>query len=175
MGLRPWKKDFESSVRPELAVLYRVARRLAGSPDDAEELVQQGLVKAFQGWSSFDGKHLRSWLIRILRNEHYARFRSDKPTVQIGAVDCEEPISDGIWDLLLTREQAFRIVAELENLPTEYRLAVHLCDVEEFSYEEAAQAMDVPLGTVRSRLFRGRQLLRSRLLEYVPVGEGGLA
>jgi RNA polymerase sigma-70 factor (ECF subfamily) len=165
-------RDFESSLRGELPVLYRVARRLARSADDAEDLVQQTLLNAFKGWQRFDGRHLRSWLIRILRNEHAGRRKSDVFLDQTIGLEEDLSATDAPWDALAWRDHADRILIELEALPEEYRLAVHLCDVEELSYQEAAEAMGVPLGTVRSRLFRGRALIKSRM-SAAGVAPGG--
>lgn len=162
-AMRFWRRDFESSVKGELALLFRCAKRLAGSSDEAEDLVQATLIKGFQAWDSFDGRYLRSWLLSILRNEHLARVRQRRPTTSLYELECDEPADEDIWNSLVTRDQAARIREELDKLPLEYRMAVHLCDVEELSYEEAAHAMDVPIGTVRSRLFRGRTMLRMRL------------
>lgn len=76
-------RDFEKSVQPELAVLYRVARRLGGNAEQAEDLVQTTLIKAYQAWERFDGRHLRSWLIRILRNEFLMNVRSARPELSL--------------------------------------------------------------------------------------------
>jgi RNA polymerase sigma-70 factor, ECF subfamily len=154
-----------------MGLLYRVARRLAGSADDAEELVQQTLIRAFQAWSRFDGRKLVAWLLRIMRNEHYAKFRSAPPPAQLPETEAEEPADETLWDTLCTREQSKKILEELQALPVEYRMAVHLCDVEELSYEEAAEVMEVPIGTVRSRLSRGRCMIREQLDGYMNPSE----
>lgn len=161
------KPDFEKSVRPELAILYRVARRLARSDDEASDLVQQTLMKAFQAWGRFDGRYLRSWLIQILRNENLMRLRSSGKHEEVELDDqlvSEEPF----WDEVHWRSQVHRILEELDRIPEEFRLAVTLCDIEQMTYEEAATAMEVPIGTVRSRLSRGRALVRARLMKEYP-------
>lgn len=162
------KPDFETAVRSELPVLYRVARRMVRNEDEASDLVQQALVKAFGAWRKFDGKHLRSWLIKILRNENLMRLRSQ---ARADFVELEEDsaIETGFWDEVLWRNQVDRLLEELDLLPEEFKLAVVLCDVEQLSYEEAARSMDVPIGTVRSRLSRGRAMLRSRLVDAIEV------
>ncbi|MCW5936233.1 MAG: sigma-70 family RNA polymerase sigma factor [Fimbriimonadaceae bacterium] len=147
----------------ELKVLYRVARRLGASAEEAEDLVQVTLVKAYQNWQRFDGRYIRSWLIRILRNERLATLRAVNLEVEWDDASENRAVEQPFWSGIETKLEAERIVAELETLPEIYRLAVQLCDVEQMSYEEAAIAMDVPIGTVRSRLFRARTELRKRL------------
>ncbi len=156
------KPDFETAMRGELPVLYRVARRLTKNEDEAADLVQQAVLKAFGAWKRFDGKHLRSWLIKILRNENLMRLRSDRRTEMVELQE-DSAIDGGLWDELVWRDQARRALFELDFLADEFKLAIVLCDIEQMSYEEAALAMDVPLGTVRSRLSRARAQLRRRL------------
>lgn len=156
--------DFEKSVRPELAILYRVARRLTRSEDEASDLVQQTLLKAFQAWNRFDGRYLRSWLIQILRNENLMRIRSSGKHEEI-ELDEQIAIDEPFWDEVHWRTQVHRVLIELDKLPEEFRLAVTLCDIEQMSYEEAALAMSVPIGTVRSRLSRGRAMVRARMIK----------
>jgi RNA polymerase sigma-70 factor (ECF subfamily) len=164
-------RDFERMVKGELAVLYRVARRMGASADQAEDLVQTTLLKAYQAWDSFDGRFLRSWLIRILRNERLMALRSERPESSIEETPDAE-LSDGpFWDEVSLRLDADRVLLELDRLPDIYQLAIQLIDVEQLTYEEAAQALDVPIGTVRSRLFRGREMLRNRLQSSVGAME----
>lgn len=160
--------DFESTVRSEMPVLYRVARRFCPNEEEAVDLVQQTVIKAFRAWDRFDGQHVRSYLIRILRNENLMRLRARRAeTVAID--DIAEPSVEPPWEVVLTREHVSKIMEELDKLPEEYRWAVQLCDIEQMTYEEAALAMDSPIGTVRSRLFRGRALIRARLSNFVEV------
>lgn len=146
---------------PEVAVLHRVARRLTNEFEDAADLVQQTLIRAFKGWERFDGSHLRSWLIKILMNEYrnHRRYRNARPSVDIEV----EPTSECLWEESLWSLQTGRIRAEMDRLPMDYRLAIQLCEVEELTYSEAAEILGVPVGTVRSRLSRGKALLRQRL------------
>ncbi len=161
-------RNFETSVRDELPVLYRVARRMGCSAEEAEDVVQTTLVKAFQAWNSFDGRHLRSWLVRILRNERLMALRGAKPTTSLDEPEAEEVAEPPFWDRLSWKLEADRLIEELDQLPDIFRDTIQLCDVEQMSYEEAAHAMDVPVGTVRSRLFRARTMLRSRLEFLLP-------
>ncbi len=158
---------FEEVVGKELATLYRVARRLTLNGPEAEDLVGQTLLNAAKAWSKFDGQYPRSWLLKILKNEHLGSLRKSaaRPvTVSIGDRDAYD---DGPWNAVDWQIVGSNIIEELDRLPEEYRLAVALCDVEEMSYEEAALAMSIPVGTVRSRLFRGRRILRNRLASLV--------
>ncbi len=165
-------RDFEGSVRGELPVLYRVARRMGCSSEEAEDVVQTTLVKAYQAWDRFDGRHLRSWLIRILRNERLMLLRGAHPTESLDEPAAAEAAEEPFWDEMTWRLAADRIKDEMERLPEVYRMTIHLCDVEELTYEEAAEVMEVPIGTVRSRLFRARAMLRKRLSPITGQLEG---
>lgn len=156
--------QYERSVKGELAVLYRVARRMGATPEQAEDLVQTTLVKAYQAWDTFDGRFLRSWLIRILRNERLMELRADRHEPSLDQNPEIEVAAGPFWDEVGRKLEADRILTELNALPDIYKLAIHLIDVEQMSYEEAAEVMEVPIGTVRSRLFRGREMLRNRML-----------
>jgi len=161
------KPSFERLVQAELPVLYRVARRLTRSDEDAEDLVGQALLLAARAWDQFDGRHARSWLITILKNEHLGRVRKKSSRPEANIDDVAEPSDEGFWEEISWRAVGEDLLRELDKLPEEYRLAVALCDIEEMSYEEAGMAMEVGIGTVRSRLFRGRRMLRSRLARAI--------
>lgn len=156
------RTEFEQAVHGELAVLYRVARRLVRSPEEAEDLVQQTLMRAYGAWARFDGQHLRSWLIRILRNENLMRVRSNQ-RVEHAELKEDSAVDEGFWNDIVWRDHADRILDALDSIPVDFRMAVVLCDVEQMSYEEAATIMDIPVGTVRSRLSRGRAMIRTQL------------
>lgn len=159
--------DFEESMRPELPVLFRVARRMVHNDDDAEDLVSQTLMRAHIAWSRFDGRHPRSWLIRILRNEFLKSIRNKHETLQLGELDVE-PVDEAMsWTAIADNLSAEIILLELDKMAPDYAVTIQLCDVEQLSYEEAAEAMDVPIGTVRSRLFRARAMLRQRIAHRV--------
>lgn len=166
--------DFESTVRREMPVLFRVARRMGCTAEEAEDVVQSAVIKAYRAWDKFDGRHVRSWLIRIVRNERLMALRSrESDHASLDESDSYEVPDEPFWDNLEAKLNAEKIMEELQALPEIYRLAVHLCDVEDMSYEEAAAAMDVPVGTVRSRLFRARTMLRDRLVGIVEAPQGG--
>ena len=117
-------------MRPELAVLYRVARRICDCPEDAEDAVGQTLMKAAKAWASFDGVFLRSWLIRILRNEVLNKRREDRARPATVAIDEEMIEAKSFWDDVHWKLASERIVQELDELPQEYPHAVQQCDVE---------------------------------------------
>jgi RNA polymerase sigma-70 factor (ECF subfamily) len=158
---------FEEQVRAEIPTLYRVARRLVPNQiEEAEDAVGQTLLKAFRNENQFNGNHLRSWLITILRNElhNHRRYKSVRPL----EVELEQDYSDdGLWASVSHRLDREAILRELDNLDEDFRMAIQLCDVEGMSYDEAALAMGVPIGTIRSRLFRARAKLRDRLAEEI--------
>jgi RNA polymerase sigma-70 factor, ECF subfamily len=157
---------FEEVAVAELPVLYRFARRLTLNPSDAEDLVGAALLYAAKAWKGFDGRHARSWLIRILRNEHIDNLRSKAGKLQTVPLEFIDVGSGNLNDEVSSTILSESILNHVDSLPEEYRLAVTLCDVEEMSYQEAAEAMDVPVGTVRSRLFRARRLLRDRVSDW---------
>jgi DNA-directed RNA polymerase specialized sigma24 family protein len=92
--------EFEAAARTELPVLYRVARRLCRREEDAEDLVHQCLLQAFRGWNGFDGRHLRSWLIRIMRNEHLGRSKSRQANDDALPLEADMIVSDAPWDAI---------------------------------------------------------------------------
>lgn len=160
---RGGRSQFEKDVDPHMPMLYRVARRLAANHEEAEDLVSQTILKAYKGYASFDGTHLRSWLIRILRNEAGLLRRSAAARVELVFEEQEALADNDTWQEVHWRASYDRILEEISRLPEEYRIAIQLCDIEELSYEEAAAAAEVPLGTIRSRLFRARRLVRGKL------------
>ena len=162
------KQAYEKVAMAEMAVLYRVAKRLSRDASDAEDLVGQALLAGAKAWENFDGRYARSWLIKILTNEYLAmkRKRSVRPET-VTLADTFDPPTDGLAQEVENRALTGELLKELDALPEEYRLAVALCDVEEMAYQEAADALGVPVGTVRSRLFRGRRILRDRLAGFI--------
>lgn len=165
------KEEFASVVEHELDTLYRVAKRLTRNEADAEDIVSQALTSAFQNWDRFDGKHTRSWLITILRNEWLQTLRKRKSRPEVAIDLIAEPFEECSWKEVDTRILAQQVKLALAQIPEEYRLAVELCDVEGLSYEEAAAMLGVPIGTIRSRLFRGRGLLREKLSGLMEDGQ----
>lgn len=166
------KPTFASIVENEIPVLYRVARSLSRNDSDVEDLVGQTLLLAARAWDRFDEEFPRSWMIRILRNEFFglARKKGSQPVVSIEHVS--EPGNENYWDEIDGEISVQDILVEVRKLSSDFRDVLTLCDVEEMSYEEAAVALDIPIGTVRSRLHRGRNVLRSRLVKLYKAEPG---
>jgi RNA polymerase sigma-70 factor (ECF subfamily) len=169
---------FESEALAEIDSLYRTALRLTRVPADAEDLVQDTYLKAFRAADSFEpGTNLRAWLFTILHNSARNRFRDrarDAVTIDSETVDraADSPATGGgeTPETLLLRDTLTPDVqAAIDALPDAFRQAVWLRDVEEFSYAEIAEMVNVPAGTVMSRISRGRRMLFDRLQHMKPV------
>jgi len=145
---------------PHLGALYRMARQLAG-PEGAEDLVQETFLRAWKYFETFDSAtNCRAWLFRILRNTWISRWRKSRLELPLTETEVEtiEPYYD--WeDEFVKDEFSANMKRALSDLPADYRMAVLLADVEEFSYEEIARIMECPIGTVMSRLNRARRIL----------------
>ncbi len=163
------RESFSRYVLPELEVLLRVARRLTRNDAEAEDLVQDTLLRAYRGLDRFDGRYPRAWLLTILRNTHYNRIRKRRPDLLDDEVAQRLPDSgiDGRQDG--TEERALHehfdpLVREaLAALSPKHRAVIALVDLDGLSYQEAADLIGVPVGTVMSRLHRARAKVRSRL------------
>jgi RNA polymerase sigma-70 factor (ECF subfamily) len=162
---------FARYVLPEVDVLLRVARSLAHRPADAEDLVQDTLVRAFQGIEGFDGSHPRAWLLTIMRNAEINRHRRRRPELldnqdatfeRLAAIERpDETTPEG----LVVGETFDTVVSDaLAALPDRFRQVVILVDVDGLSYAEASEALGVPVGTIMSRLHRARARMRQRLI-----------
>lgn len=162
---------FARYVVPELDVLLRVARSLTGRTTDAEDLVQDALLRAYRGIDAFDGQHPRAWLLTILRNTHLNRNRRRRPvllndqdsTFERLAATAATPGSEGPEGVIVGAQFDAVISEALNNLPERYRRVVALVDIEGLHYSEAAEALAIPIGTVMSRLHRARSRMRQRL------------
>jgi RNA polymerase sigma-70 factor (ECF subfamily) len=159
--------------------VFRVARRLAGSREEAEDLVQDTDARAFRAWQQYQpGTNLRAWLLRILTNLNIDRGRREQRTPQTTTLDGElgdyflynklqsttsEPNADE--DRVLERLSQDTIVDALADVPHDFRDVIVLVDIGEFSYADAAQILDIPIGTVLSRLHRGRRILQKNLAD----------
>lgn len=171
------QEDFNREMIPHLDALYNFGLRLTSDPNDAEDLVQDTIVKAYRFFNSYEkGTNAKAWLFRILKNSYINNYRRDSKRPQ--QVDYDEvssfyeSIRAARTDTSDLEDQMYRdlmdddINGALEDLPEDFRTVVLLCDVEGFTYEEIANMLDVPIGTIRSRLHRGRNLLKAQLLEY---------
>ncbi len=164
---RPSPADaFQRYVVPEIPSLLRVGRTLTRDPDDAEDLVQDTLLRAYRSMSTFDGMHPRAWLFTILRHTHINRNRRRRPELLENPDDVDAvPEARPSDPAELTERAAFRdaVIEAIRALPIKMRVVVELVDLESFSYAEAATALGVPIGTVMSRLHRGRRRIREQL------------
>jgi RNA polymerase sigma-70 factor (ECF subfamily) len=157
--------------------VYRVARRLVGSREEADDLVQQTYERAFRSWRQYTpGTNLRAWLLRILTNLNIDRGRRQQRTPQTTSIDeagdyflynkleatAPEPADE---ERVLQRLSQDSIVEALSDVPHDFRDVVVLVDIGEFSYADAAQILDIPIGTVMSRLHRGRRILKKNLAD----------
>jgi RNA polymerase sigma-70 factor (ECF subfamily) len=175
------RAQFEEEALIHAEQLYRIALRLTGSPQTAEDLVQDTYLRAFRSWQSYKpGTNLAAWLATIMRNANLDELRrqSRRPV--------QEPLDDdGDYylynhlaesspqpqDEVIARLSATAIVSALGNLPTNFREVVVLVDVGDFSYADAADILGIPIGTVMSRLYRGRRLLKRALADQAGDGE----
>jgi RNA polymerase sigma-70 factor (ECF subfamily) len=170
----PAETAFERDVLPHLDLLYRVALRLAGEPAAAEDLVQETVLKAFRAWDRFrQGTNPRGWLLTILRNTFINEYRRRRRAPAMVDIEVADPRAILAEDAIRDPEGKFfhelvddRIVAAIDALPEEFREVVVLSDIEGLGYAQIAEALDVPLGTVKSRLSRARQQLQAVLLDY---------
>ena len=168
---------FDRFVVPELGVLLHVARTMSNREHDAEDLVQETLLRAYQSIGRFDGAHPRAWLFTIMRNAEINRTRRQRPVLldnpetagavpDAGARSPEEQAEDHAFDEA--------VAAMLTRLPKAMARVVELVDIDGLSYAEAAAALDVPVGTVMSRLHRARKKIRDRLVSSGLAAQGGM-
>ena len=167
---------FEEEALALADQVYRVARHLVGSPEEAEDLMQEAYARAFRSWRSFTpGTNLRAWLLRILTNLNIDRGRRIQRTPDTQSLEAGDyyladkleqaggPISEE--ERVDQRLSQDNIVAALSEVPHDFRDVVVLVDIGDFSYQDAAQILDIPIGTVMSRLHRGRRILKRQLAE----------
>lgn len=172
--------DFDAAAMPFIDSLYNTALRMTRNPEDAEDLVQETYFKAYKYYDKFqEGTNFKAWLFKILKNTFINRYRkqqnqpnqSDFADIEgvfehrmnddLGRHAPRDPEKD-LLDQMLDGE----IQAALDSLPEDYRIVVVLADLEDFSYKEIAATLEIPVGTVMSRLYRGRRLLEKAMLDY---------
>jgi RNA polymerase sigma-70 factor (ECF subfamily) len=172
IACRREESTFDRLVEEYLRPLYRVALRLTGQQVDAEDLVQETFLKAFRNRDQLrDPDKARAWLFSILRSCHLDGLRKKGKEPHVHGLTEADAVTDppADWELAsdpLDRITEAEVHRALLTLPEEYRLAVLMCDVEEMRYDEIARVMGSPVGTVRSRIARGRRLLRQALAGY---------
>ncbi len=173
---RNLRSEFEEAALPIAPALYRTARRLTRAPEDASDAVQETFLRAYRTFDRFQpGTNVRAWLFTILYSILTNAWRRRQRTPEEVPIEIVEerfahalrsPQVDSESALLKRLGASPEIDFALKELPEEYRAAVLLVDVEELTYEEAAEALECPVGTLRSRLHRARKLLYVSLLDY---------
>ncbi len=175
--IRIKQEEFERDAIPHMKALYNFALRMTGSSDDAHDLVQETYLKAFRFFDKFEkGTNCKAWLFRIMKNTYINLYRKEAKVPE--KVDFDEiqeyyapnampmggseDLQEKIFGNLLEDE----VLLALQSLPEEFRTVVILSDIESFTYEEIAEFIESPIGTVRSRLHRGRKILQKKLFEY---------
>ena len=177
---------FSDLAMEYMPALYTAALRMTRNPADAEDLVQETYLKAYRAFASFEmGTNLKAWLYRILTNTYINTYRAKKRRPEIADVEDIEDLylyrrlsgdqaSAGLGrsaeDEVLERFTDTDVKAAIESLPDTFRMAVLLADVEGFSYKEIAEITDVPIGTVMSRIHRGRKALQKALVDGGSTG-----
>jgi RNA polymerase sigma-70 factor (ECF subfamily) len=177
---RKQRSEFEAVALPHLTALYGAAFRLTRNPRDAEDLVQDALLRAYRFWGTFErGSNCKAWLFKILTNTFINGYQRNRRGREVlNAAVAEQAAVDGVLihesassqrspeQQLLDRTISEDVQRALAAVPPDFRTAVVLCDVEGFSYTEIAEIMECPVGTVKSRLHRGRRILREALGDF---------
>jgi RNA polymerase sigma-70 factor (ECF subfamily) len=179
MKRRPLAVDFEREALPHLSALYAAGLRMTRNEKDAEDLVQDTLLRAYRFFDTFQaGTNCKAWLFRILTNVFCNNYRDRErehfvlTEAESSPANLEQFVGGGGADgrdvetALLGRMVSADVEKALAAVPSDFRMAVILADLEDFSYKEIAEIMDCPAGTVMSRLFRGRKILQGLLYDY---------
>ncbi|MEO1231273.1 MAG: sigma-70 family RNA polymerase sigma factor [Myxococcota bacterium] len=181
------RSEFEALTLEHMDALYGAALRLTRSPKDAEDLVQDTFLKAFRFFDSFErGTNIKAWLFKIQTNTFINRYRRKVKEREVA----EAPAEDVVLDRFVSSEQvralqdpegdffghllSDEVVEALDQVPVDFRMVVILADIQGFSYKEIAEIVGCPVGTVMSRLFRGRRILQKQLYEFA-IREGIIA
>jgi len=172
-------KSFELQALPLMPQLYGAALRWTRNPSDAEDLVQETFAKAFVAWEKFEqGTNLKAWLFRIMTNTHINLYNKKAKDKAKTALDDLEDWQIGQGESITARSSRSAEIEAMENMPStaiknaldqipeEFRMVVYYAVVEGLPYQEIAEVMDTPVGTVMSRLHRGKKLLRTLLQDY---------
>ena len=169
--------EFEAEALPHMDVLYNFALRTTGNEDDARDLLQETYLKAYRFWEKYEqGTNIRAWLFRIMKNTYINRYRKevkepDKVDYEVvenfyNSIRAQSADPNDLQEKLYGNLLGDEVAKALESLPDDFRTVVILCDIEGLTYEEIAEFVDRPIGTVRSRLHRGRKLLQEKLYDY---------
>src|SRR5205807_2854829 len=172
---------FEAQAMEFMPSLYTAALRMTRNPADAEDLVQETYLKAYRGFGGFEqGTNLKAWLYRILTNTYINSYRAKKRRPEQSDIEDVEDLylyrrlggleaaraGQSAEEEVLEHITDAEVKEAIESLPDQFRMAVLLADVEGFAYKEIAEILDIPIGTVMSRLHRGRRALQKRLYEF---------
>ncbi|MCD6248962.1 MAG: sigma-70 family RNA polymerase sigma factor [candidate division Zixibacteria bacterium] len=172
------RRQFEAEALPHMDALLRTALRMTKNASDADDLVQEAMIKAYRSWDKFElGTNCRAWLFKIMTNLFINEYRSKSRTpVSLSVDDIDDSFLYGQLSMAGSQrtpeEELFNRILDddvknaIAELPEDYRLVVVLSFVEGFSYQEIADIVDLQLGTVKSRLHRGRKLLQKKLYDY---------
>lgn len=168
------REGFEAEALPHLDAVYRFARSLTGDPERAQDLAQEAMLKAYRAWHQYrQGTNVRAWLFTIVRNtfiNQYRRQQQEGTPVDVTEIESHATLPAGsesdpeasFFEQLVDEE----VLRAIEGLPAEFREVLILSDMEDLSYAEIAELLAVPVGTVKSRLYRARQALQARLYQY---------
>lgn len=170
-------REFEAEAMPHKSILYNFALRTTGNAEDAHDLLQETFMKAFRFWDQYEkGTNIRAWLFRIMKNTYINRYRKETREPAMVDYDDVENFYDSIRDeatnsndlqqQLYSNMLSDEVTEALQSLPEDFRTVVILCDIEGLTYEEISDFLNCPIGTVRSRLHRGRKILAESLKAY---------
>lgn len=171
------QEEFQKEALPHMDILYNYALRTTGNEDDARDLLQETFLKAYRFWDKYEkGTNIRAWLFRIMKNSYINRYRKETKEpdkVDYGDIEnfyntirAEYTDANDLQEKLFGNLLGDEVSAALQELPEDFRTVVILADIEGLTYEEIAEFIERPIGTVRSRLHRGRKLLQARLFDY---------
>ncbi len=175
--LRFWKpskkSEFEQLTLPHIDALYNTALRLTHKESEAEDLLQETFLKAFRFFHRFErGTHIKAWLFKIMTNTFINQYRKQQRTREVvedwdweHIMQSDESITEN-EKLILDRFVSDQVMDSLEQVPVDFRTVLLLADLQDFSYKEIAEMVGCPIGTVMSRLYRGRRIMRKLLREY---------
>lgn len=162
-------EEFEAAALPHMDDLFRTARRVVGNQSEAEDVIQETFLEAWKSFERFEpGTNCRAWLYKIMfhviQHNRRKRFRFNLRSTRDENVELEAAL---VYEAPVAQELTDEdVIAAFDRIPQQYREVMVLVDVQEFSYKEAAETLNIPQGTVMSRLNRGRKLLRIELAEY---------
>jgi RNA polymerase sigma-70 factor (ECF subfamily) len=172
-GRKDHKRDsFERQAERAFSSVFGTALRLTRNREEAEDLAQEAVIRAYEAYDRFDGTNFKAWILRIVTNLYINKYRARQRGPQLGSLEEESVLEPMSLESEIPDRQLFdglvgaEVEAALKRLPDEFRIAVILSDIEEMSYQEIADATEVPIGTVRSRIARGRAMLRRSLENY---------